>query len=261
LDLAADRRAVFACFKQQWRLTFTPYDISFPILTALAPAIGAGWVVGGSGNPVAVSYVFVGSALMALWTLGMFYTGWSLATEHWQGTLDLLLATRTPVFFVILGKAIAILAWQLPAAGVSFLVVLAFAGEVTPVAKPAMLFLSGLVAVLAVLAFAFVFAPLAFLSGARAGFINALMPLGAAVSGFLYPIGLLPPGLEAFARCIPSAWAMESVVRSVNGSSTPAIVTDWAVSIALIVAYLAATAVLFRIAEARVRVTGNLGRF
>jgi ABC-2 type transport system permease protein len=252
---------VAACFKQQWRLTFTPYDISFPILTALAPAIGAGWVVGESGNPVAVSYVFVGSALMALWTLGMFYTGWSLAAEHFQGTLDLLLATRTPVFFIILGKALAIFAWQLPAAAVSFFIVLAFAGGITPVAEPGLLFVSGMVAVLAVLAFAFIFAPLGFLSGARAGFMNALMPLGAAVSGFLYPIGLLPSGLEAFARCLPSSWAMESVVRSVNGSSEAAIMTDWAVSLALVAVYLVATAGLFRLAEMRVRVTGNLARF
>jgi ABC-2 type transport system permease protein len=259
--MIASLQAVRACFHQQWRLTFTPYDLSFPILTALAPAIGAGWIVGNSGNPIAVSYVFVGAALMAMWTLCVFYTGWSLSSEHFQGTLDLLITTRTPVFFVMLGKALAILAWQMPAAVVSFLVVLAFSGEVTPVARPGLLLISGLLAVAAVVVFSFVFAPLGFLSGARAGFINALMPLGAAVSGFLYPIGVLPAGLEAFARCLPSAWAMESVVRSVNGSQTERIVVDWAVALALIVVYLAGTALLFRFAEARVRVTGNLARF
>ena len=254
-------RAVRACFRQQWRLVFTPYDISFPVLTALAPAIGAGWVVGNSGNPLAVSYVFVGAALMALWTLGVFYTGWTLASEHYQGTLDLLMTTRTPVFLVILGKALAILAWQLPASVVSFFVVLAFSGGITPVAQPGLLFISGVLAVFAVVAFSFIFAPIGFLAGARNGFFTAFMPLGAAVSGFLYPIGVLPDALEAFARCLPSAWAMESVVRSVNGSPTDRIFTDWAVAVALIVTYLVATAWLFRLAEARVRVTGNLSRF
>jgi ABC-type multidrug transport system permease subunit len=253
-------RAVRACFKQQWRLTFTPYDMSFPILTALAPAIGAGWVVGNSSNPVAVSYVFVGAALMALWTLGVFYTGWTLATEHYQGTLDLLMTTRTPVFWVILGKSLAILAWQLPASVVSFFVVLAFAGEVTPVARPAMLFASGTLAVVAVAAFSFIFAPIGFLAGARSGFFTAFMPLGAATSGFLYPIGILPDALESLARCIPSAWAMEGVVRSVNGAATGRVLVDWAVASALIVAYMMATSVLFRMAEARVRVTGHLTR-
>ena len=117
------------------------------------------------------------------------------------------------------------------------------------------------VAVVAVVAFGFVFAPLSFLGGARAGFMNALMPLGAAISGFLYPIGVLPDAMEAFARCIPSAWAMEAVVRSVEGGDPGRIVVAWLVSITLVVVYLAATAALFRVAEARVRVTGNLGRF
>jgi ABC-2 type transport system permease protein len=254
-------RAISACFRQQWRLIFTPYDMSFPVLTALAPAIGAGWVVGNSGNPLAVSYVFVGAALMSLWTLGVFYTGWTLATEHYQGTLDLLMTTRTPVFWVILGKSLAILAWQLPASVASFFVVLAFSRDLTPVAEPALLFLSGMLAVLAVIAFSFIFSPIAFLAGARNGFFTAFMPLGAAISGFLYPIGVLPDGLEAVARCIPSAWAMEGVVRSVNGASTARILEDWGVAVTLIVLYLAATAVLFRVAEARVRVTGNLTRF
>jgi len=254
-------RALAACFRQQWRLTFTPYDMSFPILTALGPAIGAGYVVGKSGNEVAISYVFVGSALMAMWTLGMFYTGWVLAAEHFQGTLDLLITTRTPVSLVIFGKALAIFAWQMPAAIVSFLVVLAFSGGAPAIEKPLLLFISGLVAVCAVLVFGFIFAPLGFLSGARAGFINALMPLGAAISGFLYPIGVLPGALEAFARCIPSAWAMEAVVRSVDGGATSRIIVAWAVSIALIAVYLVATVALFRVAEARVRVTGNLGRY
>jgi ABC-type multidrug transport system permease subunit len=242
-------------------LTFTPYDMSFPILTALGPAIGAGWVVGKSGNEIAISYVFVGSALMAMWTLGMFYTGWSLASEHFQGTLDLLITTRTPLFFIILGKSLAIFAWQMPAAIVSFLVVLAFSGGAPAIADTGLLFISALVAVVAVVAFGFIFAPLSFLGGARAGFMNALMPLGAAISGFLYPIGVLPDSLEAFARCIPSAWAMEAVVRSVEGGDTSRIIVAWFISLALVGAYLAATAGLFRVAEARVRVTGNLGRF
>jgi ABC-2 type transport system permease protein len=254
-------RAIGACFRQQWRLTFTPYDMSFPILTALGPAIGAGWVVGKSGNEIAISYVFVGSALMAMWTLGMFYTGWSLANEHYQGTLDLLITTRTPISLVIFGKALAIFAWQMPAAIVSFLVVLAFSGGAPAIDEPVLLFVSGLVAIFAVLVFGFVFAPVGFLSGARAGFMNALMPLGAAISGFLYPIGVLPTGLEAVARCIPSAWAMEAVVRSVDGGGTSRIVTAWTVSLVLSAVYLIATAALFRIAETRVRVTGNLARF
>jgi ABC-type transport system involved in multi-copper enzyme maturation permease subunit len=253
-------RAMRHSFHQQWRMTFTLYDMSFPILTALAPAIGAGWVVGQSGNPVAVSYVFVGAALMAMWTLGVFYTGWALANEHYQGTLDLLMTTRTPVVLVVFGKALAILAWQMPASVISFLVVLAFSGG-AEVSEPALLFASGVLATVAVVAFSFIFAPIGYLTGMRNGWFAALMPLGAAVSGFLYPIGLLPTGLEAVAKLIPSSWAMEAVVRSVNGAPMAEVFTDWAVTLLLVFCYLAATVGLFRLAENSARRTGYLARF
>jgi|SRR5918996_2146229 ABC-2 type transport system permease protein len=258
--MTANLRAMRFSFHQQWKLTFTPYDLSFPVLTALAPAIGAGWVVGRSDNPVAMSYVFVGAALMSMWTLGVFYTGWALANEHFQGTLDLLMTTRTPVVLIVFGKALAILAWQLPASVASFLIVLAFARGDTSVAEPALLLLSGLIATVAVVAISFIFAPIGYLTGARNGWFAALMPLGSAISGFLYPIGLLPAAVEAVAKCIPSSWAMEAVVKSANGTSTSAVLTDWALTFLLIAGYLVVTVVLFRIAEDQARRTGSLIR-
>jgi ABC-type multidrug transport system permease subunit len=145
---------------------------------------------------------------------------------------------------------------------VSFFVVLAFAHGRTHVEDPALLLVSGLVAIGAVVAFSFIFSPLGFLLGARGGAYNALMPLGAAISGFLYPIGLLPSGLEAIARCIPSAWAMEAVVRSVDGSEGfSRLLADWTVAAGLTAFYLLMAVRLFRLAEQRVRGSGALARY
>jgi ABC-type multidrug transport system permease subunit len=255
-------RASRFAFKQQWRRTFTPYEMFFPILTALAPAIGAGYVVGQSGNPVAAGYVFVGVALMSMWTLGIFYTGFSLADEHFEGTLDLLMTTRTPIVLIVFAKALAIMVWQTPAAVVSFLVVFAFAEGRADIASPGLLLISGLLAIAAVIAFSFVFSPLGFVTGIRGGAYSGLMPLGAAMSGFLYPIDLLPGALELAAKCIPSAWAMEAVVASVNGvESQQRLALDWIATIGLTAAYLLLSALLFRRAERQVRETGALARF
>jgi ABC-type multidrug transport system permease subunit len=238
----------------------SPYGLLFPFFNSLGPAITVGYIVGRSGNPTAVSYVFVGASLMALWSTGVFTTGWSLSDEHWNGTLDLTMTSRTPVAVVLFGKALAIMASLLISTFVVFLVVLAFAGRFTPVAEPVALFVSGLFAVAAVIATSFVFAPFSFLHGARGGFFNAIMPGGTVVSGFLYPVGLLPDSIEAIARLMPTSWAMEAVVRSVDGESSFArIATDWAVASLLIVAFLLLAGWLFRVAEKRVRVVGNLG--
>jgi ABC-type multidrug transport system permease subunit len=258
--VSAQLRAIRAAFRQEWKQVFNPGDMLYPVVSAAGPAIAAGYVVGRGDNPAAISYVFVGAALMALWTLNVFYTGWSLSSEHAQGTLDLTMTSRTPLMLVIFGKALGITAWMVPAAIVSFLIVLGFSGGIPPVDSPSLLVVSGLLAFASVVAFSFIFAPVAFLMGARGGFFNALMPLGTVLSGFLYPIGLLPSELEVLARALPSAWAMDAVVRSVTGDGeTWRIAADWAAACCLIVLLLALTAVAFREAEKRVRISGNLG--
>jgi ABC-type multidrug transport system permease subunit len=252
--------ALRGAFRAQFLQMLTPYGLLFPFFNSLGPAITVGYIVGQSGNPTAVSYVFVGASLMALWSTGVFTTGWSLSDEHWNGTLDLTMTSRTPVAVVLFGKALAIMASLLASTAVVFLVVLAFSEGATPIAKPAALLASGLVALAAVVATSFVFAPFSFLHGARGGFFNAIMPGGTVVSGFLYPIGLLPGSIEVIARLMPTAWAMEAVVRSVEGgSSFGRVATDWAMAGLLILAFLLLAGWLFKLAESRVRVVGNLG--
>jgi ABC-2 type transport system permease protein len=254
-------RAMRGSFRQEWKQHLGVSDIMHPIFSALGPAIAAGYIVGKSGNEVAISYVFIGSTLMALWSLGVFTTGWSLAGEHFQGTLDLLITTRTPLTLVLLGKALAIMVWLVPSAVVSFVTVLAFSQAVTPVDRPALLLVSSALAIVSVVAFSFIFAPMGFLMGARGGFFNAFVPLGTVMSGFLYPIGLLPVWMEAVARLLPSAWAMDAVVRSVNGSGeTWQIFADWGLAIVLCAVFFALATLLFGVSEKQVRVSGNLGR-
>src|SRR5215211_5119624 len=93
-------RAAKGAFKAQWRQMLTPAGLLFPFFNSLGPAISVGYIVGRSGNATAVSYVFIGASLMALWSTGVFTTGWALSDEHGQGTLDLTMTSRTPVALV-----------------------------------------------------------------------------------------------------------------------------------------------------------------
>ena len=231
-----------------------------PMLSAIALAVGVGWVIGGSDNPTALSHALVGVPLMGLWQMGAFRTGWVLEGERFQGTLDLLMTTRTPVSLVVFSKTLAIMSSQAVTAAIALLILLAFAGGLVSAGNLPSLFVSALLAIGGVVAVSFVFAPLLFLVGGRGGFFNAIMPLGTVLSGFLYPTGLLPTGFEAMARLLPTAWAMEGVVRTTRGdSSTGELLTDWVVAAALIGAFLALSIWLFGKAEARVRMSGSLG--
>jgi ABC-type multidrug transport system permease subunit len=252
--------ALLHAFQQQWRQLLTLSAIASPVLGALGPAAVIGFIAGRSENPTAISYVFVGAALSILWNNGIFRTGWSLAEEHNAGTLDLMMTTRTPVAVIMLGKALAIIAFASLAGLVTFFVVLAISGRVPPVDDAALFLVSGIVALLAVIVSSFFFAPFSFLAGVRGGFFNAIMPFGAVVSGFLYPINVLPASLEAVARLMPTAWAMQAVVHSLDGAaSRGTVLLDLAVALALCVALLSLTFALFLKVERRVRLSGSLG--
>jgi ABC-type uncharacterized transport system permease subunit len=163
------------------------------------------------------------------------------------------------VALIMLGKALAIIAFVSIGGVVAFLLVLAVSRQ-TPQLDDAALFLaSGCVALVAVIAMCFVFAPFSFIAGVRGGFFNALMPFGSVVSGFLYPIGVLPASLEAVARLLPTAWAMQAVIESIDGGSDATILLHLGIALALSAALIAAACLLFVEAERRVRLSGNLG--
>ncbi len=251
-----------AAFRQQWQQQLTLSSTMAPMLSAVALAIGVGWIVGKSDNSAALSHVFVGAPLMGLWQMGVFRAGWSLEGERHEGTLDLLITTRTPLVVILFGKTLAIMASQALTAVVTLAILFAFAQTFVSVDNVPLLFVSSLFAIGGVIACSFVFAPFTFLVGGRGGFFNAIMPLGTVLSGFLYPTGLLPDVLEVPARLLPTAWAMEAVLHSTQGTASNLdIVGEWAATAALIAGFLVLSAMLFRKAEARVRVTGNLATF
>jgi ABC-type multidrug transport system permease subunit len=254
LQLNALRHAIL----QQWRQMLAPSAIVGPVLGALGPAAVIGYIAGRSDNATAVSYVFIGAALSILWNNGIFRTGWSLAEEQSAGTLDLMMTTRTPVALIMLGKALAIIAFASLAGLVTFFVVLGISSRVPPVDSAALFLVSGVVALLAVIVSSFFFAPFSFLAGVRGGFFNAIMPFGAVVSGFLYPVDVLPGSLEAVARLMPTAWAMQAVVDSLDGGSLASVGVDIAAALALSVLLLAVTFLLFLKVEQRVRLSGSL---
>ncbi len=252
-------RAIAAAFSQQWQQQLTLSSTLAPLLSSASLAIGVGWIVGRSDNPAALGQVMVGAPLMGLWQMGVFRSGWALELERSQGTLDLMITTRTPLVAILFGKALAIMASQALTAGVTLAILLAFAGHFVSIDNVPLLFGSCLLAIGGVVATSFIFTPFTFLVGGRGGFFNAIMPLGTVLSGFLYPTGLLPAVLEVPARLLPTAWAMEAVLHSTQGTGSQLqVFGEWLAAAVLIAGFFGAAALLFQKAEARVRVTGNL---
>ena len=94
------------------------------------------------------------------------------------------------------------------------------------------------------------------------GCYQCIFDIGTVLSGFLYPVTQLPGALQIAARFLPTSWAMEGVIRSVEGSASNwRIAGDWSAALAIAAVYLALTFLMFRKVEKRLKVTGALGTF
>jgi ABC-type multidrug transport system permease subunit len=108
----------------------------------------------------------------------------------------------------------------------------------------------------------FFFSALVVLVGGKAGFFMGIMPFMAVISGFVLPVNQLPLGLEALARLVPSAWAMDSVWRSIGGiDSWWPVLEGWGVSLLLTAVWFIITYYICVGVEKRIRVLGTLGAY
>lgn len=253
--------AVTAAFTQQWRIMLTPVGLFFPFVQSVGLAVTIAWLGGKGENATALAYALIGASFMQIWNWSVWRTGWSLSDEQFQGTLELMMTTRTPLIVIMFGKMLAVTALMTVSGALVFLIVLAIVQAVPDVAWPLHFVVSLLFALAAVVGTSFIFAPFTFLLAGRGGFFNAILPFGMLVSGFLFPVRLLPPGLETIAHLMPTSWAMDAIIRSIEGSGATSVVHgNWALVVLLTLAYLAGAQYFFAMAEGRVRVTGSLAR-
>ena len=199
------------------------------------------WIAGQSEDASVVSTVSVGIVLLVIWTAAAFRVSFALRHEAVLGTLDLNMLARSPLALITLGKAAAVTLSFVPNAIAALLVVFAVTREPITVAAVPAFAVAMMLATLALLAVAFVLLPMLFILGNRAGSFAAITPFGAVLSGFVYPIDVLPGALEFVARLMPTSWAMETVRWAISGGY-PASDFVW----------------FFRLAESRIRRSGSV---
>ena len=251
--------ALQGAFIQQWRATASVYQILMVSLSGVPTAIAAAWIARASDQQGVSLAVAVGAGFVVLWNVAVFRTGFSLLDERWAGTLELNLLSRSPLTLVMLGKSLAYIAFFGLAGLLSFVAALLVAGEIAHIEQPTPFALSLTLVLLAVVGLQFLFAPLSFLVDAQGGFFNAIRPLGVALSGFFYPVSLLPDWFEWLARLLPTAWAMEALVWSVNGNEGMGrVALNWLPVMGLLVLFAVAEVALFVRAERRARLFGGL---
>jgi ABC-2 type transport system permease protein len=252
-------RAGYVSFVVQLHLSSRVLLSSAVVLTTIPQAVVLGWMVRSSGRPGVTSYVAYGVLMLAAWTTSMLRVGWSLAGEIFSGTFEPALLSRTPIFVVMAAKAFATLVVGLMGGVVAFVVVCLVDGSLPSMERPLLFVIASPVVVASLASVSLLFAPFLVLEAGKAGFMNAFIPAGSVLSGFVYPLSTLPRAMELAGRFLPTPWAAEALIGAAIGSrSASDILGRLAMSLLLVVAWTVITWQLFRVVDRRIRVTAQL---
>lgn len=250
--------AIVGAFVQQWKSLAPGWNFVVGIFANVPMVAAFAWIATQSDRASVVAYVAIGLFLMTLWNQASLGARWSVYSEAGAGTLEFSLISRSPLVVFLFGKALAHAAAGARPAVVALVMALAIGSQPPRVAEPLWLAVSVATGIVAVVATCFIFAPFQVLAARQLDPIVAIRPFVTVFSGFLYPVSFLPGGMEAFARLLPSSWAMDAVLLSLEGGPAEAIATQVAVALAVSAAYFVVTWLMFQKVEDRVRVSGAL---
>lgn len=185
-----------------------------PLLIAL---LGL-WMLQGKGQEYAL-FVVVGSGMTGLWSSLLFISGNSINIERWSGTLETLVGVPTPLEVIVFGKNLANVGQSLISMVFSYLLAAWLFGYRLELAQPILFVISLLLAVVAFISFGLIIAPIFVMNPAVQHWQNAMEFPIYILSGFLFPIALLPGWTTPFSYLLPPYWAARALHGTSSGSA------------------------------------------
>lgn len=204
-------------------------------------------------------HTIIGSGVMGLWSTLLFTSFFDLRADRREGTLELLVGSPTSIFSILSIRAFA----NVLLGSTSFLLSVIVAMWLFGFSVPRGNFPYFLVS-LAILLFGFwcigIFLShwpvVSRLSGL---FINYLeLPIGL-LTGFMFPISLLPAWAQWLSRLTPMSSGFDSLSASIQpGIDMPYLWSNWVATLGVSLVYLVGTFLLSKRVQDMIRVTGEL---
>jgi ABC-2 type transport system permease protein len=229
-------------FRLQVMDSFILFGIIFqPLIIALL----AMWMLQGKGTDAAI-FVVVGSGMTGLWSTLLFVGGNSINDERWEGTLESLIAVPTPLSLIIFGKNIASVIQSLASMVFSYLFVSLLFQATLTINQPLNFVVSLILTVFAFISFGLILSPIFLVSPGVHRFQNALEFPVYILSGFLFPIALLPGWTTPVSYLMPTYWAAMALHGSSSGTATESqMVFYWIMLILFSAIYMGISSMLF----------------
>lgn len=162
-------------------------------------------------------YVIVGTALSGIWSTLLFAGSGKIGHERWAGTLELLVASPASFFVVIGGRLAGTTVFSLLSLLLAYGIGALLFGYPITIAEPGWFAFSLCLAVVALWATGMVFAPLAILWRSVGRFLLGLEYPIFALSGFLFPVLLLPGWVVPISNVLPPYWAAVAMHGAASG--------------------------------------------
>ncbi|MBN1314835.1 MAG: ABC transporter permease [Anaerolineales bacterium] len=259
--LRAYGRVVLMAFKMTLLQNFTDAFILFGILIQpLIIAVLAFWMFKDRSSD-SIIFVVIGSGMTGLWTVTLFVSGSSITQERWAGTLELLVGVPTPMQLIVFGKNLANVTQSLLSMLVSYALGGLMFGLAPRIADPVLFTPTLIIGMLSYVCFGLVLSPLFILNPDVNRWQNALEFPVYILSGFLFPIALLPGWTTPLSYVLTPYWVARALHNTSTGlGSVDDTLFSWAMMAILSLIYLIIAQILFRRLLYRARVQATLDR-
>ncbi|MBN1267133.1 MAG: ABC transporter permease [Anaerolineales bacterium] len=253
-------RVILCTFEMTLRQNVLDSFILFTILVQpVLIALLAIWMLREQAAEHAI-FIVIGSGMTGLWSSLLFISGNSINVERWTGTLENLVASPTPLPWVILGKNLAHVTQSLASMVLSYFLAALIFNLKLNIVYPGAFVLSLFLTVLAFVSFGAIIAPIFVMNPGVQGFQNALEFPIYILCGFLFPIAMLPGWTTPFSYALSPYWA----ARALHGTSSGAldlseVLFSWLMLVLFSVGSALLSAFLFRVLLQKARREATLG--
>lgn len=217
------------------------------------------WMLRDRGAEAAV-FVVVGSGMTGLWSSLLFISGNSINWERWTGTLELLVGQPTPITAIVFGKNLAHVAQSLGSMIVAYTLTSQLFGFQLQIDQPLLFVVTLGFTIIAFVSFGLIVAPIFVMNPGVQGWQNAMEFPVYILSGFLFPIALLPGWTTPLSYLLAPYWAARALHGTSNGGME---LNDVLFSIGMLILfsliYMVISAWLFRKMLVKARVDATLG--
>jgi ABC-2 type transport system permease protein len=204
-------------------------------------------------------HTIIGSGVMGLWSTLLFTSFFDLRADRREGTLELLVGSPTSLFSILSVRVFA----NVLLGSLSFLLSVLIALLVFDFSPPPGNFPYILVS-LAIMIFSFwcvgiFLAHWPVVSRLSGFFVNYLeLPVGL-LTGFMFPVSLLPGWAQWLSALTPMVWMFNGLSASIQPEVDPASLwRNWLTALGIACIYLVVTFYLSKKVEDMIRVTGEL---